>query len=92
MAGNLGIEEELVDQDFPTFLVHKETWKKMQMDHKKGIPTNMMEIQEKQNSEDLHNQLEFRHPQLPDRMMSLHISDAHNVNTRPHRCVKTQIL
>ena len=29
MAGNLGIEKELVNADFPSFLVHKDTWEKM---------------------------------------------------------------
>ena len=82
MAGNLGIEEELVDQDFPTFLVHRETWKKMQSDHEKGINTNMMEIQEKQYAENLHTQLEIKHPELPDRMMSLQIGDGPNVKAK----------
>ena len=82
MAGNLGIEEELVDKDYPTFLVHRETWAKMQEDHRKGNTINMMQIQEKQNPEKLRDQLEIRHPQLPDRMMNLHIDDIQNVKVK----------
>ena len=42
----------------------------------------MMKIQEKQNPEKLRDQLEIRHPQLPDRMMNLHIDDAQNVKVK----------
>ena len=29
ISGNMGIEEELIDSDYPTFLVHIDTWNKM---------------------------------------------------------------
>ena len=40
------------------------------------------EIQEKLNPGKLCDQLEIRHPQLPDRMMNLHIDDAQNVKVK----------
>ena len=32
MAGHMGIESELVDADYPTFLVYNKTWEKMKKD------------------------------------------------------------
>ena len=33
MAGHMGIEEEIIDADYPTFLVHSETWERMKKAH-----------------------------------------------------------
>ena len=46
LAGHMGIEEELVDQDYPQFLVHRDTWKKMQDTTDIVQPYSMMAINE----------------------------------------------
>ena len=32
MAGHMGIESELVDTDYPTFIMYNKTWEKMNED------------------------------------------------------------
>ena len=54
----------------------------MKAEKTNGIHTNMMEIQEKQDSEQKSGHLDIRHPESPDTMMNLHILDAPNVNAK----------
>ena len=43
MAGHMGIESELVDADYPTFLVYNKTWEKMKEDFY-GLKGHMQKI------------------------------------------------
>ena len=46
----MGIEEELIDGDYPQFLVHKDTWQKMKQAFHKPQPHNFMSITDSQET------------------------------------------
>ena len=44
LAGDIGVKEELVDDDYPTLDIHKDTWKKMKTEMDKGNEEALKEL------------------------------------------------
>ena len=70
MAGNMGIEEELIDSDYPTLLVHNDTWNKMKWSFQNNHAM-MLAISEHQTEMGVHAYIEVQDPSDPESMMSL---------------------
>ena len=52
MAGHMGIESELVDADYPTFLVYNKTWEKMKEDFYSTEETELKRITHRRRNDD----------------------------------------
>ena len=75
MAGNMGVEEEIIDADYPTFLVHSDTWEKMKKSYYEnpGEQRKTLGMTEVQNHMTIHEGIEIPDPEQPEEMMSLSI-------------------
>ena len=73
MAGNMGVEEEIIDADYPTFLVHVDTRAKMKRTYYEnpGDQQWMLSITETQNQMTIQENIEVQDPAEPESMMSL---------------------
>ena len=61
MAWNMGIEEELIDSDYPTFLVHNDTWNKMKWSFQNNHAM-MLAISEQQAEIGVYADIEVQDP------------------------------
>ena len=99
LAGYMGIEEELVDQDYPRFLVHRDTWEKMKKTRSRDGFYNIMEINEsemEQQPEDILNLMKYeenRMDSLEESINSLELEETKatmNKDQTIHHKLKTE--